>query len=71
MHTLFIRLPHFNPGLFLILAGIVLTIAALVDVVRSEFKGNDKIAWVIVILLFNFVGAIIYFAIGRNQKTSG
>lgn len=63
------------PELILILlAGAVvflLPIMALVDVVRSEFRGqNDKVIWVIVILFLNIIGAALYFFIGRNQRIS-
>ncbi|GAB3950983.1 hypothetical protein GCM10028805_30180 [Spirosoma harenae] len=49
----------------------LLPIIALVDVIRSEFRGsNDKLIWVIVILFLNLIGAILYFFIGRNQRIS-
>lgn len=55
--------------LFVLLLGIVPTIIALIDILKSEFKGNDKLIWVLVVLLLNFFGAVIYFFIGRKQKT--
>jgi len=45
-------------------------IIALVDILRSEFKGNGKIIWLLVVFFLSFVGAIAYFAIGRKQKTA-
>ena len=48
--------------------GTILTIFALMDILKSEFKGNGKIIWVVVILIFNLIGSILYFTIGRNQK---
>jgi len=45
-------------------------IIALVDILRSEFKGNGKIIWLLVAFFLSFVGAIAYFAIGRKQKTA-
>lgn len=51
-----------------VLGGIILPVIALIDILRSDFKGNDKIIWVLVVLLFNIFGSIIYFAIGRNQR---
>ena len=46
-----------------------LWIIALVEVLKSEFKNtNDKLIWVIVILLFPIIGALLYFIIGRNQR---
>ncbi|MDN3618743.1 PLD nuclease N-terminal domain-containing protein [Polaribacter undariae] len=48
--------------------GILPTIIALVDILKNEFKGNNKIIWVLVVLFANFFGAILYFLIGRKQK---
>ncbi len=48
--------------------GILPTIIALVDILKSEFKGNNKIVWILVVLFTNFFGAILYFLIGREQK---
>jgi len=47
---------------------LIIPIIALVDVLKSEFTGNNKIIWVLVILLSWIIGAILYFFIGRNQK---
>jgi hypothetical protein len=47
---------------------LIIPIIALVDVLRNEFMGNNKIIWVLVILLSWIIGAILYFFIGRNQK---
>jgi len=54
--------------ILLAFSGIILTILALIDILKSEFKGNNKIVWVLVVLFFNLFGAILYFTIGRNQK---
>ena len=54
--------------ILLALSGIILTILALVDILKSEFSGNNKIVWVLVVLFFNLIGAILYFTIGRKQK---
>jgi hypothetical protein len=54
--------------LVVLFLGILPTIIALVDILKSEFKGNNKIVWVLVVLLTNFFGAILYFLIGREQK---
>ncbi|WP_231743093.1 PLDc N-terminal domain-containing protein [Winogradskyella endarachnes] len=40
--------------LFILLIGIAPTIVALIDILKSEFKGNNKLIWVLVVLLFNF-----------------
>ncbi|MBN2697917.1 MAG: PLDc N-terminal domain-containing protein [Bacteroidales bacterium] len=41
---------------------------ALVDILTSRFEGNDKLVWVLVVLFFPFIGALLYFAIGRQRK---
>lgn len=54
-----------------ILGGIfvVFPLVALIEVIRSEFRGqNDKLTWVIIILFLNLIGALLYFVIGRKQR---
>lgn len=41
----------------------------LVDCITNEpSHGNDKLVWLIVILLANFVGAAIYFFVRRPRR---
>jgi hypothetical protein len=47
---------------------LIIPIIALVDILKSEFTGNNKLIWVLVVLLSWIIGAILYFFIGRNQK---
>lgn len=54
--------------LITVFLGIIPTIIALIDIVRNEFSGNNKIVWLLVVLLGNFLGALLYFIIGRKQK---
>lgn len=54
--------------LLLILGLIALPVIALIDVLKSRFRENLQLIWVLVILLLPVFGAILYFAIGRNQK---
>jgi len=50
---------------FLIL---LLPLIALINILRSEFTGNNKIIWVIIVLCLPFLGSVLYFAMGKNQK---
>jgi uncharacterized membrane protein YdjX (TVP38/TMEM64 family) len=50
--------------------GIIPTIIALIDIVKNEFSGNNKIVWLLVVLFGNLLGTILYFVIGRKQKLS-
>ena len=47
---------------------LLVPIIALIDILKNEFNGNDKLIWVLVVLLFSVIGAILYLFIGRKQK---
>ena len=51
-----------------VLLGFLPTIIALIDILKNEFSGQNKIALLLVVLFTNFFGAILYFLIGRKQK---
>jgi hypothetical protein len=51
-----------------IFLGFLPTIIALVDILKSEFTGNNKIVWLLMVLFTNIFGAVLYFLIGREQK---
>jgi hypothetical protein len=54
---------------FALLLAFLLPFIVLIDIVRSDFKGqNDKLIWVLIVLLMNFIGSILYLMIGRKQK---
>ena len=51
------------------LATTVFWIIELVDCLKSDFKGpNDKLIWILVLILAGPLGALIYFFIGKKQK---
>jgi hypothetical protein len=65
--------------LFLFGGGILITILvivfifliplfALISALTSEFQGNEKILWVLIILFLPFLGSLLYFLIGINQR---
>jgi len=43
-------------------------IACLVDIVRFEFRGNNKLIWFIAVTFIPVAGWILYLFIGRRQK---
>ncbi len=47
---------------------LIIPIIALIDILKNDFEGNNKIIWVLVILFLWLIGAILYYFIGRNQK---
>lgn len=52
--------------LFIIFMPLILIIWALVDVLKSEFTGNNKIVWVLVVIFLPLLGPLLYFGIGRE-----
>ena len=67
--------------LFLFGGGIIITLLvvlfiflipllALISALMSDFPGNEKILWVLIILFLPFLGSVLYFLIGRNKRIS-
>lgn len=44
-----------------------LVIVAIIDLFRQKTTRGPKLVWVLVILLVNFIGPILYFVIGRDE----
>jgi hypothetical protein len=53
-----------------VITGILLLIwvAFVIDVVRFEFRGNNKLIWFIAVTFIPVAGWILYFFIGTRQK---
>ena len=50
--------------------GFALFLWALIDVIRRNFPNqNDKILWIVLIILIGFLGPILYLIIGRKKGT--
>lgn len=57
------------PMLAVIALGFVFWVWALIDCIRREpDTGNDRIIWVLVILLLHFLGALVYVLARRPQR---
>jgi len=56
--------------LLVILFIFLIPLLALISALMSDFPGNEKILWVVIILLLPFLGSVLYFLIGRNQRTN-
>jgi len=53
--------------LLVILFIFLLPLLALISVLTNQFQGNEKIMWVVIIILLPFLGSLLYFLIGRNN----
>ena len=47
---------------------LIVVILSLIDIMRNEFNGNDKVIWVLVVLFFPIIGSLLYFIIGRKRR---
>ena len=47
---------------------LVLDIFALVKLLQSGASANEKILWVLLIVLLPFVGMVLYFLIGPGRR---
>lgn len=63
-----------TPGLGLIIITVLSSLVilfpllALISIVKNRFPDNDKLIWVLIVLLLPFLGAILYFALGRGKR---
>ena len=57
-------LPYLGPSILLQLG---LMAVALIDLARRERTRGPKWVWVLVIVLVNLIGPIVYFVFGREE----
>lgn len=50
---------------------LVLPIMALVHMFRSNMQGQDRLTWVLLVVLMPVVGSALYFLIGRKRMVKG
>ena len=55
--------------ILLAVAALGIWIWALVDAIQNPaLDGNQRIIWILVIVLTQFIGALIYLIVGRSRK---
>ncbi|WP_084421365.1 PLDc N-terminal domain-containing protein [Algoriphagus vanfongensis] len=43
----------------------------IVDVIRSDFRDpNMKLIWILILIFVQFIGSIIYLAVGKTTKAT-
>ena len=55
--------------LLVVLFIFLLPLLALISCLMNDFPGNEKIIWVLLIIFLPFLGSVLYFLIGRGQRT--
>ena len=61
-----------SPGLLLAMISLaiiqfLLMIFAIISIMRKQVPASDKLLWLLLVLLINIIGPIIYFAIGSSK----
>lgn len=52
----------------LIIAQFILMIVALVHILKhDQYRVGSRVIWIVVVILFQTIGPIIYFIIGRGE----
>jgi hypothetical protein len=46
----------------------ILYIYILIDILKHEFTGYNKIIWILVLVFFPVLGALLYLIFGRSQR---
>ena len=68
MNSLSISLAIGPWQIILILVVMLLPVLALISILKNNFKNNDKIIWVLVVLFLPFLGTLLYFIMGRPKR---
>ena len=64
-----IIIKYFPVFLPLIVIELALALTALVYVVRHpHYRFGNKVVWILVVLLIQFIGPVLYFAMGRGDE---
>lgn len=57
--------------ILILLPGLIalgLQLWAIIDIAKSNFKGNNKIIWLLLAIFVPCLGPILYIFIGRKQR---
>ena len=59
-------------GILLALATSIFWVWMIIDcVTNASLDGTQKIVWLLVIIFLHFLGALIYFIVGRGSQRAG
>lgn len=56
------------PTTSIILVFFALSVWFVVDIVKSNFSGNNKIKWILLVTFLPVVGVFLYYFVGKKQK---
>ena len=50
------------------LFALILPIICLISILKNDFKNNDKLIWLIVVIFIPLLGSVLYLFMGRKQQ---
>ena len=58
--------------LLMIVVPLFFLVVPLIDILKNEFTGNNKLVWILVVIFVPVFGGMLYFifGIGRNHQIS-
>ena len=57
-------------GTLIGIATLILAILAIVSIAQAKKSTVDTLIWIVVVLVFPLLGAIVWFVVGRNMTIS-
>lgn len=67
-------LENFSLGVLLwqtlTILAVVLPIIAIIDIINNDFRDNNKLFWVLVIIFTSLIGVLFYYKYGTKQKNT-
>jgi hypothetical protein len=52
----------------LIIVSVALLVLSLIDILRNEFTGSNKLVWLVAATFLPLLGPVLYYFIGRGQR---
>jgi hypothetical protein len=52
----------------LIIVSVTLLVLSLIDILRNEFTGSNKLVWLVAVTFLPLLGPALYYFIGRGQR---
>jgi len=47
---------------------LILWIKTVVEIIQSDYEGENKVIWLIIVLMAGLMGIILYYIIGRKTR---
>jgi Phospholipase_D-nuclease N-terminal len=55
----------------IMVAAFVFWIWVLIDILKNEFTGSNKLIWLLAVIMVPLIGMLLYWFIGREQRIQG